>query len=145
MTETYVQMANRHRAELDSLPIQWAFNKKQGEQALEALGVEPGKETDIKIVRIPGGGLCTEETFQQLTKILDRQVAEQQALIDADTTGEGFIFGMFDYELANHEYCITHDPEPTLDALGLDMEEVMESPTLKHGLDFAIRKNRYER
>jgi hypothetical protein len=62
MTETYQEMENRHRAELDRIPIQWAFSKKQMEEALKALGVEPGKASDIELVKIPGGGICTKET-----------------------------------------------------------------------------------
>jgi len=35
-----------------------------------------------------------------------------------------FLYDAFDYKLGNHEYCITWDIEPTLDALGLTEEEV---------------------
>ena len=142
--ETYLQMTTRHRSELDALPIQWAFGKEQAEEALKALGVEPGKGSDIELVRIPGGGICTKETAQQLSDMLNRHSAEHKALMDADTTGEGFIFDMFDYELANHEYCVTHDVEPTLFALDITLEEVEKSPALQHGLKLAIKENREE-
>lgn len=145
MTEIYEEMENRHREELDRLPIQWAFGKEQLEEALKVLGVEPGKASDIKLVRIPGGGICTEETSNELTATLRRQVEEQQALINADTTGQGFIFDMFDYQLANHEFCITGDFVPAIEACGLSPEDVEKSPELRHGLKMAINvqyKNR---
>ena len=39
---------------------------------------------------------------------------------------------MFSYELANHEYCITYDIEPTLDALGLTLDEINKRAYLVH-------------
>ena len=64
---------------------------------------------------------------------------KKENAIAADTTGDGFIFDMFVYELANHEYCITYDLEDTLDALGLTPEEVNADKRLSHGLNKAIK------
>ena len=63
---------------------------------------------------------------------------EQKKLIEEDTTGDGFIYSMFKYELANHEYGYTYDLEDTLRALGLTYEEVQEKPNLKKGLERAL-------
>ena len=64
---------------------------------------------------------------------------EKQDAIAADLTGDGFIFDMFVYELANHEYCITYDLEDTLDALGLTAEQINADKRLTHGLNKAIK------
>jgi hypothetical protein len=45
---------------------------------------------------------------------------------------------MFNYELGNHEYCITHDLTDTLDALGLTLEEVNADPMMADALKRAI-------
>jgi hypothetical protein len=37
---------------------------------------------------------------------------------------------MFEYELANHEYSYTYDPEPALNTLGLTLEEVEADPIM---------------
>lgn len=55
----------------------------------------------------------------------------------ADTDGTGFIKDMFLYELANHEYCITYDLEPTLDALHLSEDDVLNDEKLMHELKLA--------
>lgn len=60
-----------------------------------------------------------------------------QDAIAADKTGNGFIYDMFLYELANHEYCITYDYEETFDALGLTEKQVNADKRLIHGLQKA--------
>jgi hypothetical protein len=62
-----------------------------------------------------------------------------QEAIDADLTGDGFAFDMFDYELASHEYCITWEVEDTLRALGLTIDEVNASEKLRYSLKKARR------
>lgn len=47
---------------------------------------------------------------------------------------------MFCYELANHEYGYTYDLDPTLDALGLTIEEVRQNERLLHGLEEARKE-----
>ena len=57
--------------------------------------------------------------------------------INSDTTGEGFIFDMFSYELANHEYIVTWSLTDTLEALNLTLEEVSNNKSLSKGLKLA--------
>ena len=54
-----------------------------------------------------------ETAFDEMFK---RHKQEMQDAIASDKTGDGFIYDMFIYELANHEYCITYDLEETLNA-----------------------------
>ena len=74
--------------------------------------------------------------------MLDRHTEEMKRAIEEDTTGDGFIFDMFYYELANHEYSYTGDITDTLECLGLTEEEVNADERLLHGLNRAIRKQR---
>ena len=67
-------------------------------------------------------------------EIIEKNHSEMQEAIQADETGEGFIYEMFVSELFNHEYGYTEDITETLDALGLDLAEVDSSPALSHGL-----------
>lgn len=69
--------------------------------------------------------------------MLNRFVKEREEAIAADKTEEGFIYHMFLYELANHEYCITFDLEETLDALDLTMEQINADKRLLRGLQKA--------
>jgi len=74
--------------------------------------------------------------------MLTRHEKEMQEAIDADTTGEGFIFEMFDHELADHEYIVSGDESSTLDALGLEAEDFEKNPKLQHGLRLAKKRQR---
>ena len=47
---------------------------------------------------------------------------------------------MFNYELANHEYCITWDITDTLESLGLTREDIENNKNLKNGLEKAIKR-----
>ena len=69
----------------------------------------------------------------------DRHQDERAAAIQADPDGTGFIFQMFRYELANHEYSYTGDLAETLDALGITTDEVNASPALLNGLHLAAK------
>jgi len=47
---------------------------------------------------------------------------------------------MFEFELFNHEYGYTYDIEPTLDALGITMDNINNDEKLLHGLQLAKEK-----
>ena len=95
-------------------------------------------DTD-KICSIGGGCYILKADKDALIALINKTATEQKNAIAADTTGDGFIFDMFVYELANHEYCITYDLEDTLDALGLTAEQINADKRLTHGLNKAIK------
>ena len=68
---------------------------------------------------------------------------ELKKAIEDDLTGEGFIYDMFNYELSNHEYCVTYDVGDTLNALGFSIDDINNDKRLLHGLQLAT-KNQHE-
>lgn len=140
--ETYRAMRDRHQQEINSFPFMFAFNKKQFEEGMRKLGLEP-TDTD-KVYRLGNtGGYYRKTDSKQLAELMARQGKEREEAIAADKTGEGFIFDMFNTELANHEYCITLDPTDALDALGLTIEEVNRDERMKNALKEAMLANRF--
>lgn len=135
MANAYLALKQKHQAEVNNFPMVFAFSNKQFEEAMQKLGLT-ADDTD-KIYSIGGGGYIRKTDSKALSEQVDRHTKEMQAAIDADATGDGFIFEMFNYELGNHEYSYTREVEPTLDALGLSMEEVNADAKLKHGLQKA--------
>ena len=113
----------------------FAFSDKQFEEGMQKLGLTK-KDTD-KVYSFGGGGFYKKTDAEALRNMFDKHEKEMQEAIDNDLTGDGFIFEMFDYELANHEYCITWDSEPTLQALGLTIEEVKASEKLLYSFNKA--------
>ncbi|MCL2672608.1 MAG: hypothetical protein FWF10_11335 [Clostridiales bacterium] len=84
---------------------------------------------------------CDGDAFAAL---LDRHDAEFSSAIEEDETGSGYCYEMFRYELANHEFCVTYDLDPTLKALGLTLEDIAANPSLQNGLALALAAYREE-
>lgn len=132
----YTEMRQRQQEEFNALPLGYAFSDEQFDKMMRGWGLDP--ETDLdKIYKIPGGGFVQKKHHRLLHDTLDSFDAERQAAIDADKTGEGFIFEMFLAELENHEYSYTGDATDALDALGLTVEEVVADERLNRGLTMA--------
>jgi len=90
------------------------------------------------------GGFYLRTDSPRFVEMMARHNKEFADAVAADITGEGFIFDMFNYELANHEYSYTHDDTSTLDALGVEPEDIEKDQRLLHGLKLA-KKKQFER
>lgn len=135
----YNTLREKQQKEVNEFPMFFAFSEKQFEEGMKSLGLEPG---DVKKIYKLGntGGFFRKSDSEALHAMFDRHNKEMEDSIAADETGEGFIFDMFNYELANHEYGYTRDPEPTLDALGMTMEEIKADSRLLHGWKMAVKR-----
>lgn len=134
----YVEMRDRQQQEVNALPLGFAFSNKQFDEMMRGWGLDPEKDLD-KIYKFGGTGGFYKKTDAQLIRdTFSRHNAELEAAIAEDTTGEGFIYEMFLYELDNHEYGYTRDTEDTLDALGYTADEVLGDPRLKRGIEKAV-------
>ena len=135
----YAEMKARHQERVNALPVKFAFGMNQFREMMESWGLTEN-DTD-RIYKMGGtGGFYLREDSKLIFNTFEENEIELQAAIRNDLDGSGFIKDMFRYELANHEYCITYDLEPTLDALGLSVDEVNNSPALLNGLRLAKRE-----
>lgn len=138
----YAEMKKKHQQEVNDFPMFFAFSDKQFAEGMKSLGLEP-EDTD-KIYSLRGtGGFYRKSDSQKLHDMFARHEQERKDAIEADQTGEGFIYEMFDYELANHEYGYTRDCGPAFDALGLTVEEIRADKRMINGLNKA-RKEQIE-
>ena len=136
--ESYRELKKRQQDEFDLLPIFFAFSNKQLEEGMQSFSLTMA-DVD-KISSIGSGGYIRKTDSKLINDLMATHDKEFAAAIDADQTGEGFIFNMFDYELSNHEFCITGSTEDTLDAVGLDYSDIEKNPVLKKGLRMAIKE-----
>ena len=136
---TYKVMRDKHQQEVNAFPIQFAFNDEQFKAGMRKLGLNP-EDTDQVYGCGGTGGFYRRSDAPRFYEMLERHERERQKAIDADSTGGGYIFDMFYYELANHEYGYTWDLTDTLRALGLSREDIEKSTPLKNGLKRAIAK-----
>ena len=136
----YLELKQRQQKEVNDFPFGFAFSNQQFKEMMEKFGL---KETDTdKIYSIGAGGYIRKSDSNAFDEMFKRHRKEIEDEIEKDKKGTGFIYSMFRYELANHEYCITYDIERTLDALGLTLDEINQKENLLNGLRKALKEYR---
>jgi hypothetical protein len=139
MPNQYIALKTKQQQEIDDFPMFFAFSKKQVEKGMLKLGLTVNDRDKICPIGGTGGFLrCRDESA--FYKMLNRHRVETQAATDSDLTGRGFIFEMFNEELANHEYAFTQDVSDTLEYLGLTEKDVANDAKLARGLSLAIAR-----
>ena len=128
----YTELKSKHQKEVDAFPFGFAFNQKQFDEMMTKWGLAP-TDTD-KIYKIGGGGYVRKSDADAMNEMFARHESERKAAMQDDE----YLFQMFNYELANHEYSYTGDLEDTLDALGLTMDEINADPRMADALKRAI-------
>ena len=128
----YTSLKSKHQAEIDAFPFGFAFNQSQFDEMMIKWGLDP--QNTGAIFSIGGGGYIRKTDADAMHEMFDRHEAERKAAMQDDE----YLFEMFNYELANHEYCITYDLTDTLEALGLTMEEINADPRMADALKRAI-------
>ena len=128
----YTELKSKHQKEVDAFPFGFAFSQKQFDEMMSKWGLTPD-DTD-KIYKIGGGGYIRKSDSEAMENMFARHEAERKAAMQ----DEEFAFEAFNYELGNHEYCITGKLDDTLDALGLTINEVSADPKLANALKRAI-------
>lgn len=135
---SYKLLKDDQQKRFGEFPCFYAYSQDQFEKGMIQLGLNPN-DTD-KIYHGVSGMYYLRENAKKLKGLMESFDLEFKQAIQSDKNGEKFILDMFTYELANHEYCYTMDDSDTLDYLGLDYEEIENSPSLKKGLKLAKRK-----
>lgn len=132
----YLKLKEKHQKEVNDFPFGFAFSNEQFKDMLKKFGLKE-KDTD-KIYSIGAGGYIRKTDSEAMHNMFKKHREEIENEIQNDKDGTGFIYEMFRYELSNHEYCVTYDIEPTLDALGLTLDEINKNQNLVKGLKKAL-------
>ena len=132
----YSELKQKHQAEVDAFPLGFAFSDSQFAEMMAKWGLTPD-DTD-QIYHIGMGGYVRKSDADAMHEMFERHAAEHEAAMQDDE----YLYSMFNYELANHEYCITYDVTDALEALDLTLEEVNANPRLATALKKAIAANK---
>lgn len=116
--ESYIDMKRRHQAEFNAFPSFFAFNNNQFETGMRELGLEV-YDTD-KIYKGAAGMYYRRSDSVKLRDLL-RTLAEE---LEVALKNKDFLREALQYELDNHEYPVTLDPEPALSALHLSFDRL---------------------
>jgi hypothetical protein len=117
--ETYQEMKQRHSKEIDFFQgLFFAFNHDQLAEGMEKIGLTI-KDID-KIYSLGAGGYVKKTESEKLEKLFEKHAEERKEL----RKNKKIFFDSLVYELRNHEYCISRDFQPALDALGISEMDV---------------------
>lgn len=131
----YKAMKEKHTKEMNGFPMMFAFSDDQFIKGMDVLGVTD--ESDL--LSIGYGGFIRKADSNALDELIEKHDREMKDAISNDTTGDGFIYDMFNYELANHEYSYTWDVSDTLNALGFTIDYVKSNKNVLNGLLKALK------
>ena len=134
---TYIELKAKQQQAIEKFPKFFAFDDQQFIEGLKKLDA---KESEI--ISIYGGGFIIKKDKRKLLDLVSRHNKEMQYYINNDKDGNGFIKDMFFCELINHEYCVSYELKPTLNALGITLEEVEDNLALTNGLTLALEDER---
>ena len=121
MSNQYLQLQKKHEKEINSFPIFFAFDDEQFNEGLKKLNT-----TKENLRSTNFGGFIKSEDIKKYQDMLLNQTKEHKKAMK----GEVYVYQMFRYELANHEFIITYDEEDTLNCLNLTFEDVKKSDFL---------------
>lgn len=119
---TYSELKQQHEDERNDIEyIFFAFDSKQFAKGLEKLGLKP--EEEDQICSLGNSGFILRSMLKPFTDLLMRQEAEKREYYQS----EGGMLDALVYELENHEFCITGNPEFALSALRIREDEIQPS------------------
>ena len=113
----YQQFLKISAERINGLPMFFAFSDAQFAEGMEKVGLAAD---DFKaIYKLGGGGFMKKTDSHLLEAVLEANERDRKAIIADDKE----LLAAIVYELGNHEYCITGDPEPTCSALDIDLND----------------------
>lgn len=101
----------------NEFPMKFAFSEEQLQKGLAELGCKDRSE----VVSIGAGGFIRRTDVEAFKTMINECAHLKEHYIQTD---DEFVLSMFEYELRNHEYCITYNYEDTLRACGLRYEDI---------------------
>lgn len=133
---TYRKLNDEHEKQVSSLPMHFAFGRKQVNEMMLELGLDPENDKG-KLCRdssMPGTYFL--KTDVPVIRAAMRRMAEEKYLA---MQSPRFLKGALEYELANHEYCITMDESDAIYACGLSYAEFERHKWMRTALVSACR------
>ena len=129
----YVEFKNQIDKKISAFPLFFAFNKDQFKKGMEELNI-----TDESLLcSILGGGFLLKSNVSKFMVMFKEHEEELERLCN----DKDFLIEALIYELNNHEYCYTHDTEPALDALGIEIDNDMKKDCLAVALTKVYRED----
>jgi hypothetical protein len=129
---TYTELKQKQSKEINDFQgIFFAFSNEQFKEGMASLGLQA--EDTKKIYSIGAGGYILKDRAKDFYAMLERFDSEKKELRKQEKT----LVEALVYELKNHEFCITLDPNDALNALGWSAKDI-EPKLLKKAMSLAV-------
>ncbi|MDK7236352.1 MULTISPECIES: DUF7659 family protein [Staphylococcus] len=122
MNNLYVEFKERKQEKINNFDMFFAFDNKQLENGLEKLNVNKNE-----IVSIGMNGFIRKSDVQKFKNMLNNFKEEHTKNMKNDD----YVYHMFKYEMANHEYIITYDDEEILEVCNINENQFIEDERMK--------------
>lgn len=122
---SYLELKWKHQKEFNEFPMFFAFNRRQFDEGMKTLGLKPNQTN--KVYSFDGGGFYRKSDSTALSEMLKRFDREEKEAMKDDN----YVLEMFEYEMGNHEYDITHSDMKILEVCGIDVDEFEKNARLK--------------
>lgn len=133
----YLALKTKHQKEVNEFPLGFAFNESQFNEMMEKWNLTPDDTDKIYKLGDVVGGFVRKCDHDALHEMLDRHAKEREVAIKENK--DDYLYHMFNYELANHEYSYTGDLTDTLDALDLTLDDVTADKRMDEALKRACK------
>lgn len=138
MSNLYKELIDKQMAEINVFPVKTATNNEQFRKVVEEWNLSFDENSDDyfgkQLASLGCGVLIRKKDVKAFNDMLNRHREEHQKAIEEDTTGEGYIYEMFVYELQNYEYGYTGCVDDTLEALGISRETLQQNAAMSQAL-----------
>ncbi|MCH4334956.1 DUF7659 family protein [Staphylococcus haemolyticus] len=122
MNNLYVEFEKRKQEKINNFDMFFAFDNKQLENGLEKLNVNKNE-----IVSIGMNGFIRKSDAQKFKNMLNNFKEEHTKNMKNDD----YVYHMFKYEMANHEYIITYDDKEILEVCNINENQFIEDERMK--------------
>ena len=120
---------------ISDVPIRYAFGQEQFDKnVIGYFGFKSMDEAHEKLYGNGYGGYYLRTDSNTIKETWDKVHKMKEEAIEQDKDGTGYIYDMFYFELGNHEYQITLDLEPTIEACGLTINGINDNEILLKSL-----------
>lgn len=138
--ETYKELRERQRAEVDALPLGFAFSDAQFEEMKKRLGVKDNSE--LYALSGSAGGFFRKVDAELIHGTFIRHAKERKAAIfTPDGINAEYLEAAFYYEMCNHEFAINWEGEENvLAAVEITPEQMKKHPEILEAWNRAKRR-----
>ena len=133
----FIKLVKKHQKEIKKFPIIFPTTPYAWAMGLKRLGVSFAEQH----ILVPmDGGFLHPDKVTAYQELITKQENDLKIAMEKDTRGDKFIVYVFLRYLRITNFMQTRDVNPAINSLGLDYEQVYNTPNLRRGLELAVSR-----